>query len=450
MTKKHIVIREFGYLLPESAGVQEEAGQLCKVSKKAFKNLQALLYNESNEEDEHRHFLKPARKAGSEALQVRNYVGVLHTQCGTQIEILPKIHDGDDDEKVRGILIEILRYLRSPYFRESRQALLRDVKMPLIEVFFSYFLGEVNMLVKKGIRSDYVSREENLQFLKGKLMMAQNIRVNAVQKHRFFTQYDEYLSDRPENRLIRSCLEVIRKASRQPRNQRLSRELLFAFDAVPASRDHKTDFSRCKSNRAMAHYEHVMQWCRIILGQRSPVSSKGATGTISILFPMERIFEDYVAAKMREYFTDYQVVAQSRGKWLVAGHERTTGKSLPMFQMRPDLLIQSGKDVFCVADTKWKRINQADSENKYGISQADMYQLYAYARKFQCGQVILIYPEVKGSFDEPLKPFDFGNGFSLHVVPFPLENMGKVENHKTITLMTKLFINRVQHMAQEA
>lgn len=420
---KHIVIREFGYLLPDKSGVAEEPGVISKVSPTAFKYLQSLLYDESREDDEHRHFLRPARKHGSEALQVRNYVGVLQTPCGTQIEILPKIHDGDNN-KVRGILIGMLRYLRSSYFRESRQAMLREVKMPLAEVFFSYFLGEVNKLVKKGIRSDYVSREENLHFLKGKLMMAQHVRANAVMKHRFFVQYDEYLPDRAENRLIHSCLEVIGKASRRAMNQRLSRELLFIFEDVPPSRNYKADFSRCKTNRAMAHYEHVMQWCQLILGQRSPVSSKGATGTISILFPMERIFEDYVAARLREYLPDYRVVAQSREKWLVEKHERKGGKNSPIFRMRPDLLIESDEGLICVADTKWKRIDQMDSGKNYGISQADMYQLYAYARKYDCKRVALIYPQIEG-LDKPLPPFHFDDDFRLEVCPFPLEHPAK-------------------------
>jgi 5-methylcytosine-specific restriction enzyme subunit McrC len=50
-----------------------------------------------------------------------------------------------------------------------------------------------------------------------------------------------------------------------------------------------------------------------------------------------------------------------------------------------------------VADTKWKMINQNQSRINYGISQSDMYQLYAYGKKHQAknGDVhlVLIYPK---------------------------------------------------------
>jgi len=411
---KHIIVREFGYLLPDTTGVSEDQNTR-KLSCKAYKYLQSLLYDEGNVDDEHKHFLRPARKQGCEAIQVCNYVGVLQTPCGTQIEILPKIHDGDNETEVRSILIGMLRYLRSSYFRESRNAMLHDAKMPLAEVFFRYFLGEVNRLVKKGVRSDYVSQEENLKFLKGKLMLSQHIRANVVMKHRFFVQHDEYLPNRAENRLIRSALDTIAKASHISANQRLCREMQFIFDDVPMSQNYKTDFALCRNNRAMVHYQHVMEWCRLILGQRSPVSSKGAIKTISILFPMERIFEDYVAARLKQSFPDYQVKPQNRGKYL-ASH-----KGQSMFALRPDLVIDRNGKHFCVADTKWKRIDQNDRGHKYNISQSDMYQLYAYARKYDCKRVVLIYPHMDGSFDHALEPFDFDDEFMLNVIPFDLK-----------------------------
>lgn len=414
LKQRHIVVREFGYLIPDQSAVSESQ-TVKRVSVRAFHYLQSLLYNEGNIDDEHKHFLRPARKLGSEALQVCNYVGVLQTPCGTQIEILPKIHDADNEEEVRFILIGMLRYLRSSYFRESRNAMLHDTKMPIAEIFFRYFLGEVNRLVKKGVRSDYVAKEENLVFLKGKLMLPNHIRANSVMKHRFFVQYDEYLPDRPENRLIRSALELIAKTSVESTNQRLCRELQFVFDDVPESRDCKSDFSKCRNNRSMVHYQHSIEWCRLILGHRSPVSSKGTTNTISILFPMERIFEDYVAARLRQSFPEYQVKPQNTGQYLVKEH-----KGHSMFALRPDLVIDRNGKHICVADTKWKRIDQNDRSHKYSISQTDMYQLYAYARKYDCKRVVLIYPHMDGYFDKALDPFDFGDEFRLDVIPFDL------------------------------
>ena len=42
-------------------------------------------------------------------------------------------------------------------------------------------------------------------------------------------------------------------------------------------------------------------------------------------------------------------------------------------------------------DTKWKRLTPVAKDN-YGISQADMYQMYAYSKKYGATEIWLLYP----------------------------------------------------------
>jgi len=42
-------------------------------------------------------------------------------------------------------------------------------------------------------------------------------------------------------------------------------------------------------------------------------------------------------------------------------------------------------------DTKWKNLVNKEREN-FGISQADMYQMYAYAKKYKTPNIWLLYP----------------------------------------------------------
>ena len=59
--------------------------------------------------------------------------------------------------------------------------------------------------------------------------------------------------------------------------------------------------------------------------------------------------------------------------------------------MKPDIVIKNqvlGR-VF-VMDTKWKVLS--DAKANYGISQADMYQMYAYQKKYTSENVTLLYP----------------------------------------------------------
>lgn len=52
-----------------------------------------------------------------------------------------------------------------------------------------------------------------------------------------------------------------------------------------------------------------------------------------------------------------------------------------------------------VIDTKWKRLTVTGSDPKRGVSQADVYQLMAYARLYDSARLMLLYrhhPDLEG------------------------------------------------------
>lgn len=60
------------------------------------------------------------------------------------------------------------------------------------------------------------------------------------------------------------------------------------------------------------------------------------------------------------------------------------------FALKPDLVMKKN-DRVVVLDTKWK--NLVDNEKiNYGISQSDMYQMYAYSKKYNTSEIWLLYP----------------------------------------------------------
>lgn len=421
---RQISIREYDYLICAGDGIVDSTGgsRWAKaVPESAFAYLERLMSGEENRDhaDDVSFYLKRTTWNRKHAFQMQSFVGVLQTPCGTQIEILPKTADeSGQGYKSRAVLITMLRYLRDARFNLGGDAHLRKAPMHLLDLFSTYFLQEVNTLVKKGIRSEYVAKEENQPFLKGKLLINQHIRANAVQQQRFFVSFDEYLPDRPENRLIHKALAKILRLNISPDNQRLCRELAFVFEGVPESKDVRKDFGQCKFNRAMIHYQHALEWCRLILNEESTVPHAGLTKSISILFPMEKVFEDYVAAMLRRYLSsDYRIETQGSGK-----HLCETPKA---FRLRPDIVIRNPNSNECwIADTKWKLLDNQGL--KRGISQGDMYQLYAYGKKYdQCKGLFLIYPETdefNESHEEKAK-YQYETELSLSCLAFKCDTV---------------------------
>lgn len=412
----HVVVYEFDRL---GTGEKAEASnRIMSVQASTFAYLKRLCLCESSES----RFLSMKMVDNCEVLQVKNYAGVIFTPDGTHIEILPKIgrivSDATDSEAsndaARSALLTMLKSLTNLHHLRTENANIVTRRMPLLEVFISQFLQTVNRLVKRGLRNDYVTRNENLAVLKGKLQLGEHVKRNYVNRHRFYVEYDEYLPDRPANRLIHSALVKVKTFCRSHENQKLLRELLFVFADVPLSRMVSQDFAAVRIDRGMQHYHSPLQWAKLILNDLSPLSGKGESEATSLLFPMERVFEHFVADTLRKTaLPDIKVQSQVASEYLVSC------KGTKRFQLKPDLKIER-KQNRAILDTKWKLVNSTDSDNHFGLSQSDFYQMFAYGHKYLngFGDLFLIYP-AHDRFTEALSfSFDFDKDLRLWVVPF--------------------------------
>ncbi len=344
------------------------------VDEKTFEALESFVLKEERAE-----YLKLTSKKGfGKVLQAQNYVGLIQTKDATTIEIIPKIQNISEEESKK-ILLKMLKTLKKSPFKTLEKAKLKSSKMPLLEIFISMFLEELTLLVRKGIRSDYLAREENLHFLKGKLKIAKQIKQNAIHKERFFVEYEEFSSDRVENRLIKTALEFLYKKSKLNKNQQRIREFLFIFDDVSSSKNIKNDFKSVKLDRQMRKYEQILLWAETFLFENSFSPHSGKDIALALLFDMNLLFESYVGAYLKK--KGFDVRSQDKGKYLVEQPNR--------YALRPDFVINKDKESEIVADTKYKNIKEQKD-----ISQADMYQLYAYGTKYkQTKQLYLIYPK---------------------------------------------------------
>lgn len=369
-------------------------------------------------------WLRWAQRRGRRVIQVTSFVGVIRAPDGFQIEVLPKVGKaiGGGVVEARQLLIEMLCSLRGFRHVQTDSAMLSAAKMPLLEVFIAEFLRTVARVVKRGLRSDYRQRQDNLFALRGKLMMSPHMRQNLFRADRFFTEHDEFSTNRPENRLLCAALRRVLFLTRAQTNQQLARELDFVFADVPPSTQIRIDFQRARVDRSMTYYTDALAWARLILDEESPLTGSGHHVAPSLLFPMEAVFEAYVAKHLsRQLDTSLVLKTQARSHHLVRHREQN------WFRLKPDLLVRDLDRDVLVLDTKWKLLDgvKANGTDKYGLSQSDFYQLQAYGLSYLdgAGDVVLIYPRTD-AFAEPLPVFDFpkSGALRLWVLPFCLRD----------------------------
>lgn len=383
--RQPIVVREYDYLT-----MSEDGGNCRRLSQSEFSALRAfVLENRSDDGDNPLELMRLCSPRGiGEAIQLLNYVGVVEFHDGMQIEILPKIEVGEDSEgKSRKVFLRMLRELGSGVsFKSLDAARLRTDRMPLFEVFVAMFVAEASDLVRTGLRSAYVSRRSAESCVRGKIDFAREIKSNPAHAERIHVIHDEFLVDRPENRLVKTTLVFLRGASRSNENARAVRRLLSAFEEVGISHNVDADFARCVRSRETTAYRNLLSWCRVFLKHESFTTFSGQSLASSLLFPMDRVFEDYVGRVLRRKAYGEgrlaKVRLQATGEWLFE-HKAP---------LRPDILCECLNGRRVILDTKWKRVT-----TEKDLSTADLYQMYAYGKRFARGDglmqhVVLLYP----------------------------------------------------------
>ena len=351
-----------------------------------------ILTNRSKDTDALELMGLSARKGIGKVITAKNYVGIITLNDGTTIEILPKIFSAVEDDaigtKTKRLLVEMLKTLRDSPYKSLQTSSVNIEKMNIFEVFIRMFVDEVFFIVKRGLKCSYETIEENTTFFKGKMKFSQQIKFNHSHKERSFVEYDSFNANRPENRLLKSTLLYLYKHSASSRNRNDIKTLLNYFAEVEGSTDYKSDFAKYVPDRNMKDYSTALLWSRVFLMGKSFTSFAGSEVALALLFPMETLFESYVATLLKKHLTPigYTVSAQDKSYYLFDDPKR--------FAMRPDIVIHRKSDgAIFIMDTKWKILS--DSKANYGISQADMYQMYAYQKKYGAQNVTLLYPQTE-------------------------------------------------------
>lgn len=329
------------------------------------------------------------RRHVGDIISVNNYVGLIQMHSGYQIQILPKIDFGtkDDSEnnETKRVFLKMLRSMKDFPGKVFNDSSLRMDRMTLYEIFINMYLQNARILVKHGIKSAYIGREGNLNFYKGKLVVNEQIKRNAAHGERFYVRYDEYLVDRAENRLVKSTLLKLQSITGSAENQKEIRQLLTAFEMVRSSENYEKDFSKVVIDRNTKEYDMLMRWSKVFLLDKSFSTFSGGHNARALLFPMEKVFESYVAQQLRKVLAglEWEISTQDSGYYLFDTPRQ--------FVLKPDIVIMRENGSKIILDTKWKSLVNNPRIN-YGISQADMYQMYAYAKKYHTSEIWLLYP----------------------------------------------------------
>lgn len=332
-------------------------------------------------------------------------VGVIAAP-GCSLEILPKIDaaSGENDETIRARLVSMLDVALGLKLGDGQALAMARQKETLLDILIRLFADRLLAEARRGLPRAYLAQEEDLAALRGRLDVIRQFTHHAVRPDRLACRFDSLIPDTPLLRIMKACVLMLRRHARALETQRRLDELRFLLAEVSDVPVSALPWSRVRIDRTNRRWETLYQLAKLFLKrewQRTNHDAKAGPG-ITLLFAMNDLFEAYIAALARRALRNSDLTVHSQGglRYCLM-EEGEDGRK--RFQTTPDILIKRDGQTVMVIDTKWKLIGQNPEDKKRGVSQSDVYQMMAYARLYQCRNVMLLYPHHAGLGAEALE-----------------------------------------------
>ena len=337
----------------------------------------------------------------------QNFIGSINID-DISIEIFPKIPLVKDDKaQERKRFLEILEYVET--FNENifENLEIGNQDMPILEIFISNFIKEVEKIVKKGLVYSYINKSENILYFKGKLDLPNHIKYNIIE-NKFFMNFDEFSINSMENCLLKLALEKIKNISSNMENIDKLHQLLIQFEDIETSGLNPVHlFKKILYNKKNEFYKKSLNLAKFFLLDESPYSiffndKKEVTG---VFFPMETIYESYVANK---YSDKFSIKIQDSSHFIFKNcsfNKKQIKENIKFFNIRPDIVLRNKKNnnEVIILDTKWK-ILRYEKEN-FNILKDDFIQLIKYivsysSKEKPCCRAYFVHPATNTTKNE--------------------------------------------------
>ena len=234
----------------------------------------------------------------------------------------------------------------------------------LVPVIAQALWRQTGRAIYQGLLPGYIVVEESSQVLRGRLRESEQLRRHHGLPLPLEIRHDEFTTDIPENRILRTACERMLAVPRvDAESQRMLRRLLRDFtDVTPISRGETVP--PWQPTRLNARYHPALRLAELILRATSIEHASGGVAINGFLLDMPKLFEDFVTTALREALTPYggRVAAQARNYFDQAGQ----------VVLRPDIVWKIRGSAVAVIDAKYK------AEKPTGYPNADLYQLLAY------------------------------------------------------------------------
>ena len=338
--------------------------------------------------------LKGAITLYNSKLKTNSIVGVIKYK-NFQLDILPKLlshtvsntdengynkFEKIDDNDLSNIIKNLLFMISKTENLEIKTTDYADIsncENPFFEILIREYSASLFDCLKRLTPRNYVREEDNLNYLKGKLKFTENIRYNCANKAKFYCEYDEFSENNELNRLFLFVSKCLFQLSKNSKNKQILSFIMNYYCDIPFEITDKYKADKIILTRNQKLFEKPFKLAKMFLKHISVDISQNRIENITILWDMNKLFEEFVYQLLKKGQNEFEVNYQKKCCLL-----KRVGKGKEFRDTYTDIFLERGKEKI-VLDTKYKIGSFANS---------DIYQVCTYCLLHSAYNAILFYP----------------------------------------------------------
>ena len=311
--------------------------------------------------------------------------------------------------KDKSIFIKNIYYMLSYAFWILKQSNYDEVASEKFEnaqdLFAAILSKGIAQQLKQGLYREYITQNETLSVMRGKLDMPETIRNRIQHKQKLACEFDELSENNLFNQILKTAVHylLIDDGVDSERKIALKKVLVF-FDGIELLEPSEIQWSRLHYRRNNRNYEMLINVCYFVLDGMLQTTEKGEYKMATLSDEhMARLYEKFILEYYHQHHTYLSDVKAGRVTWdLVGDNNESMIRFLPI--MQTDIML-SLNDKVLIIDAKYYGRTLQKQFDKYTLHSNNVYQIFTYVKnqdKDNTGDVagILLYAKT----DEDITP----------------------------------------------
>ena len=273
------------------------------------------------------------------------------------------------------------------------------------DLFAAILSKGIGQQLKQGLYREYVTKNENLSVMRGKLDMPNTIRNRIQRKQKLACEFDELSENNLFNQILKTAIRYLLSNDGVDGERKIAlKKVLVFFDEIELLEPSEIAWSRLHYQRNNKNYELLMNVCYFVLDGMLQTTEKGEYKMTSFSDEhMARLYEKFILEYYSQHHTYLSEVKAGQVKWdLVGDNSESMIRFLPI--MQTDIMLRLNEKILII-DAKYYGRTLQKQFDKYTLHSNNVYQIFTYVKnqdKNNTGDVagILLYAKT----DEDITP----------------------------------------------